>query len=144
MSIEKALEDLADAVRENTEVLKSMTAAAKASTAGAGRSSSKDKDKDDGDGDGEKAKPTRSRSSKPKVPTAKELGAKTSAYLEVDDEDEYERRKGIVKKIVAKFDAAKMSEVEEGDRAEALELLNQAIDGKNPFKKARDEDDDVA
>lgn len=144
MSIEKALEDLADAVRENTEVLKSMTAAAKASTAGAGRSSSKDKDKDDGDGDGEKAKPTRSRSSKPKVPTAKELGAKTSAYLEVDDEDEYETRKGIIKKIIGKFDAPKMSEIAEEDRAEAMELLETAISGKDPFKKSRRDDDDMA
>ena len=139
MSIEKALADVAEALRENSELLKGLTASAK--SGGTAKATTKAKD-EDGDGEGEKT--TRKRTTKPKVPTAKELGAKTSAYLEVDDEDEYERRKGIVKKIVAKFDAAKMSEVEEGDRAEALELLNQAIDGKNPFKKARDEDDDVA
>ena len=144
MSVEKALEDLADAVRENTEVLKSMTAAAKASTSGAGRSSStKEKDKDEGDGDGDKPKRTRA-SSKPKVPTAKELGAKTSAYLEVDDEDEYETRKGIIKKIIGKFDAPKMSEIAEEDRAEAMELLETAISGKDPFKKSRRDDDDMA
>lgn len=143
MSVEKALEDLADAVRENTEVLKSMTAAAKASTSGAGRSSaSKDKD-DDGEKE-EKAKPTRSRSTKAKVPSAKELGAKTSAYLEVDDEDEYETRKGIIKKIIGKFDAPKMSEIAEEDRAEAMELLETAISGKDPFKKSRRDDDDMA
>ena len=139
MSIEKALADVAEALRENSELLKGLTASAK--SGGTAKAATKTKD-EDGDGDGEKT--TRKRTTKPKVPTAKELSTATTNWLEVDDEDEYERRKGIVKKIVAKFDAAKMSEVEEGDRAEALELLNQAIDGKNPFKKARDEDDDVA
>lgn len=139
MSIEKALADVAEALRENSELLKGLTASAK--SGGTAKATTKAKD-EDGDGEGEKT--TRKRTTKPKVPTAKELSAATTNWLEVDDEDEYERRKGIVKKIVAKFDAAKMSEVEEGDRAEALELLNQAIDGKNPFKKARDEDDDVA
>ena len=141
MSIEKALADVAEALRENSELLKGLTASAK--SGGTAKATTKAKD-EDGDGDGEGEKPTRKRTAKPKVPTAKELSTATTNWLEVDDEDEYERRKGIVKKIVAKFDAAKMSEVEEGDRAEALELLNQAIDGKNPFKKARDEDDDVA
>ena len=139
MSIEKALADVAEALRENSELLKGLTASAK--SGGTAKATTKAKD-EDGDGEGEKT--TRKRTAKPKVPTAKELSTATTNWLEVDDEDEYERRKGIVKKIVAKFDAAKMSEVEEGDRAEALELLNQAIDGKNPFKKARDEDDDVA
>lgn len=139
MSIEKALADVAEALRENSELLKGLTASAK--SGGTTKATTKAKD-EDGDGEGEKT--TRKRTTKPKVPTAKELSTATTNWLEVDDEDEYERRKGIVKKIVAKFDAAKMSEVEEGDRAEALELLNQAIDGKNPFKKARDEDDDVA
>lgn len=139
MSIEKALADVAEALRENSELLKGLTASAK--SGGTAKATTKAKD-EDGDGEGEK--PTRKRTAKAKVPTAKELSTATTNWLEVDDEDEYERRKSIVKKIVAKFDAAKMSEVEEGDRAEALELLNQAIDGKNPFKKARDEDDDVA
>lgn len=139
MSIEKALADVAEALRENSELLKGLTASAK--SGGTAKATTKAKD-EDGDGEGEKT--TRKRTTKPKVPTAKELSTATTNWLEVDDEDEYERRKGIVKKIVAKFDAAKMSEVEEGDRAEALELLNQAIDGNNPFKKARDEDDDVA
>lgn len=139
MSIEKALADVAEALRENSELLKGLTASAK--SGGTAKATTKAKD-EDGDGEGEKT--TRKRTTKPKVPTAKELSTATTNWLEVDDEDEYERRKGIVKKIVAKFDAAKMSEVEEGDRAEALELLNQAIDGKNSFKKARDEDDDVA
>lgn len=139
MSIEKALADVAEALRENSELLKGLTASAK--SGGTAKATTKAKD-EDGDGEGEKT--TRKRTTKPKVPTAKELSTATTNWLEVNDEDEYERRKGIVKKIVAKFDAAKMSEVEEGDRAEALELLNQAIDGKNPFKKARDEDDDVA
>ena len=139
MSIEKALADVTEALRENSELLKGLTASAK--SGGTAKATTKAKD-EDGDGEGEKT--TRKRTAKPKVPTAKELSTATTNWLEVDDEDEYERRKGIVRKIVAKFDAAKMSEVEEGDRAEALELLNQAIDGKNPFKKARDEDDDVA
>lgn len=136
MSIEKALADVAEALRENSELLKGLTASAK--SGGTAKATTKAKDEDD-DGEGEKT--TRKRTTKPKVPTAKELSTATTNWLEVDDEDEYERRKGIVKKIVAKFDAAKMSEVEEGDRAEALELLNQAIDGNNYFKKARDKDD---
>lgn len=138
MSIEKALAELTEAVQENNELLRGLTAKAKAETS---KSSAKTPTKDEGD---EEEKPKRTRTTKPKVPTAKELSTATTNWLEVENEDEYDRRKGIIKKIVTKFEAAKMSEIAEEDRAEALDLLNQAIDGKDPFKKARRDDDDMA
>lgn len=133
MSIEKLLEDLTDAIRENTETQKTFLAAAKGRTSEGGKAAVKDEDEE---------KPKRTRTAKVKVPTSKELGTKTSAFLEVEDEDEYENRKSIIKKIVSKFDAAKMSEIEEDNRLEAMELLDIAISGKDPFKKARSRDDD--
>jgi hypothetical protein len=139
MSIETLLADVADALRENSELLRGLTSKAKAGTADSGKTS---RASDEGDED----KPSkRTRTTKPKVPTSKEIGTATSSWLEVDDEGEYNHRKNIIKKILEKFEAPKMSEIAEEDRAEAMALLQLGIDGKDPFpKKSRRDDDDVA
>ena len=136
MSIEKALAELTEAVRENNELLSGLTAKAKAETSG---KKAPAKGEDEGD---DEEKPKRTRTTKPKIPTAKDLSTATTKFLEIEDEDEYNSSKAIIKKIIDKFDAAKMSEIEEGDRAEAMDLLNIAISGKDPFKKTRSRDDD--
>lgn len=135
MSLETAIAALTEALTENSELLRGLTAKAKTGTADAGKTRD--------EGDEEKPKRTRAAATtKPKAVTAKELGAKTSAFLEVENEDEYERRKAIVKKIVTKYDATKMSEIEDADdRQKANDLLEAAIAGEDPFKKARRDDD---
>lgn len=139
MSIEAALQALTEAVAENTATLKSISGAVK-NQAKAGATAGTTK----ADEDEDKPKRTRASSTKTKAITAKDLAQKTTAFLEVEDEEEYDRRKVLIKKIVGKFDVAKMSEVAEEDRAEANELLEACIAGKNPFARRRDEDDDVA
>lgn len=164
MSLESQLAELTEAVRENSELLKFMTSHARKADGdkdGGSRSrTSKDEEEDDGkektttrrrssakdnkDDDGDDGKTTsRGRSAKVKVPTSKEISAATTKYLEVDDQDEYDHRREIILKIVDKFGVKKMSEIEEDDRTEAMDLLNQALEGKNPFKRSR-RDDDVA
>lgn len=142
-SIEDLLRDIADALRDNTDTLKSMTAAAKKANGGASASTSSRSTKDDDGDDGKAASGRKPRTTKPKAPTAKELGAATTAFLEIEDEEVYEERKGVIKKILAKFDAPKMSEIAEEDRAAAMELLQISIDGGNPFpgRARRDEED---
>lgn len=134
MSLEKAVEELAEAVRENNELLRGMTAKAKAATGG---TTSKAKDED-----GE-TKPKTTRASKPKAVSSKEISDKTKEFLDVSDDDEYEERKLIVKKIVKKYGVEKVSEIESADdRTEAMALLLIAIAGDDPFPK-RSRDDDV-
>lgn len=140
MSIEKALAELTEALRENSELLRTMTAKAKASVASTGDSGKSSRSSEDGEDEG-KGSGRKGRTAKPKLITAKEIGAKTSEFLEVENEDEYERRKTIIKKIVGKYEVQKMSEIADEDRAEANELLDRAIAGEDPFKRSRRDDD---
>lgn len=143
-SIEDLLRDIADALRDNTDTLKAMTAAAKKATGGSASSTSRTAKDDTEDGDDKPASGRKPRATKTKAPSAKDMSTATTKFLEIDDEDEYEKRKAIIKKIVGKYDVAKMSEIPEEDRAEAMDLLQIAIDGGNPFPRRQRDDDDVA
>lgn len=138
MSIEKILEELVDAVKENSELLRGMTAKAKGAL-----------DKADTTGKAASGDTTekKTRATKPKAVSSKEISDATKGYLDVSDDDEYESRKEIVKKIVGKYDVAKVSEIEDpADRIEAMGLLQIAIAGDDPFPKSsrRSRDDDMA
>lgn len=144
MSLEAAILELVAAVKENTEELKFLTSAARdGATKNASRASTKPAE------DGEKTS-TRSRggsrSTKEKVPSVKEISEATKAFLDVNEEDEYEDRKDIVKRIVEKFKAKKMSEIDDAHRAEAMRMLKIAQAGDDPFEGegGKDEDDDLA
>lgn len=134
MSIESQLAEVAEALRENSELLRGLTAKAKTSDTGRSSGSS--------DSDEKETRSRKPRETKVKAPTAKELGTMTTSFLDVSDEDDYNSRKSIIKKILDKFNAEKMSLIdEEKDRIEAAALLQVAIDGGNPFKSSRRDDD---
>lgn len=140
MSLEAAILELAAAVKENTEELKFLTSAARdGATKNATRTSTKAVE------EVEKAAPrsrATSRAAKEKVPTVKEISEATKAFLDVDDQNEYEERKDIVKRIVEKFKAKKMSEIDDKNRAEAMQMLDVARAGDNPFDGEDSEGDE--
>ena len=77
-----------------------------------------------------------------KTPAEKDMADATVKFLEVDGDEEYEARRGLVKKIVAKFGVKKMSEIAEGERKGALDMLEAYKAGDDPFAEA--EEDDLA
>lgn len=128
VSLEAKIEALTDALKENTELLKALTAKAKANVSAEPKASTKT---DDGD-----EKPAsrstsrgRGRPKKDKAPTAAEVKKATEAFLDVEDEDEYAERRKIIKKLIAKYGAAKMTEIEEGKRASALSDMEAYCNG---------------
>ena len=128
MSIEAAIAELTAAVKENTEELRFLTSAARdGATKNSARASTKPTEEAD------KPARSRSRSTKEKVPTVKEISEATKSFLDVDDQNEYEDRKDIVKRIVEKFKAKKMSEIDDKNRAEAMRMLDVAKAGDDPF-----------
>lgn len=143
MSIEAALAKLTAAIEENTEELKFLTSAARA-----GQTAQKDKPAPKAAATEEAEKPARatsSRSRKEKAPTVKEISDATKAFLDVDDETEYEERADIVKRIVKKYKAKKMSEIDDANRAEAMKMLEVAKNGDDPFEgEGGDDENDLA
>lgn len=128
MSIEAAIAELTAAVKENTEELRFLTSAARDGAAkNSARTTTKPAE------EAEKPTRSRSRSTKEKVPTVKEISDATKSFLDVDDQNEYEDRKDIVKRIVEKFKAKKMSEIDDKNRAEAMRMLDVAKAGDDPF-----------
>ena len=145
MSIEAQLSELTEAVKENSELLKILTSSARkgldeqATTKPATRSRAAAKADDETES---KPRTTRSRTAKPKVPTATEVRKQTEEFLNVTDEDEYAARRKIVKSIVDKYDAPKMTELAEEDRAAALADLANALKEREEGDQGGDEDDD--
>ena len=139
MSLEKLLEELIDAtnantkaVEANTETVLGLASAAKGRAAASG-------DKED--------KPKTTRATKPKAVSSKELAEATKAYVDVQDDDEYNERAAFVKRIVKKYGVEKMSEIDDAaDRIEAMSLLQIAIAGDDPFpaSSGRGRREDVA
>lgn len=145
MSIEAQMSELTEAVKENSELLKILTSSARkgldeqATTKPATRSRAAAKADDETES---KPRTTRSRTAKPKVPTATEVRKQTEEFLNVTDEDEYAARRKIVKSIVDKYDAPKMTELAEEDRAAALADLAKALKEREEGDQGGDEDDD--
>lgn len=148
MSLEDKIETLTAVLNRNSDLLEGITAAAKNNMKTVEAAKPVAEKAEDGE------KPTRGR--KPaaekavKAPTVKEVTEKTQEFLKVDSDDEYENRRNFVKKIVAKFGAPKMSELEEGDRKAALDYLvayaagdETDLDEDEDEKPARRRDDDV-
>lgn len=70
-------------------------------------------------------KATTTKAATTKVPTVAAIKKAAEDFLEAagKDEPEYAARRAHIKEIVAKFDAPKLTEVKEGERQEALDLL---------------------
>lgn len=82
----------------------------------------------------EKPKATRGRTAKAKPPTVKEIQQKTTDYLDVDDDAEYEERAELITRIVKHFGVEKMSEIGDDDRTLAMQMLDAAVAGDDPFQ----------
>lgn len=133
MSIEAALDALTAAVKENTDVQKGILAkiggaAASAPTAPADKPAPEKPAAAD-----KPARATRGAKNAPKVPTVKEIQDKTTSFLDVEDDTEYEERAALVVQITEAFGVKKMSEISDEDRAKAMEMLDAAIAGDDPF-----------
>lgn len=132
MSLEERLEALTEALKENTAHLAIITATAAAKTSAAATADKgKADDKADKGKSAEKAdKPaTRTRASKPakeKLPSAADMKAQAEAYLNVEDEDEYQERRDIVKAITEYCGGGTFSKLEGDNRLTAHKLLTYA------------------
>ncbi|MCQ9146110.1 hypothetical protein [Ochrobactrum sp. BTU2] len=153
MSLEKEIAELREAIKENSELLKFLTSAAKGGLgdkAAAAKSSAKGDDKPKAEDKPKAASRSRASSKKEKVPSAKEMGEATTEFLDVDNEAEYKDRRALVVDIVGHFGVKKMSEIEEGDRQKALDMLETYKAGEDPFEGLGDDgdsgnkDDDLA
>lgn len=121
MSIEAALAALTAAVEKNNELLSIVVATAAANMA-KGKTDDKPATKAD---DKPATKPVEKKTTAkpPKVATPAEMAKATTDFLEVEDEDEYNARRALVKRIVSAHEVKKMSEIPEADRQKALDAL---------------------
>lgn len=137
MSIEDQLAALTAAVKENTEVQKGILAkisgAAPTSTAAADKASTEKTETAPAETKPKGRGRAAAEPKAPKIPTVKELSDKTTGYLDVEDDAEYEERAALVIKITEYFSVKKMSEIGDDDRTEAMEMLEAAIAGDDPF-----------
>lgn len=163
MSIEERLAELTEAIRENSELLRTITAKATggmSSSTKAGkdddedekpsrtRRSAKDEDekpartrrsaKDDDD-----TKPARASRTK-KAPSVAEMKEKATAFLEgADDDDDYKARREAIKELSKDHGSDKFSEIDEDKRADALDDLKGIEDGWGKKSRRSHDDDDV-
>lgn len=154
MSLEKEVAELREtvseltvAVKENSELLKFLTGKARDGLTAKDDSTKASKPAAAAKEDKEDKKPaSRSRSSTkaPKAPTSKEMAEATTKFLDVDDETEYKDRRELVMQIVEKFGVKKMSEIDEGERQSALDMLEAWKAGDDPFADEGGKDDDLA
>lgn len=139
MSLEVKIEALTAAVEKNNELQTAVLAAI---------SGAKRNEPVTSAGDGSKSAPedkpkaTRGRATKAKAPTVKEITEKTTAYLDVEDDTEYEERAALVVQITEHFGVKKMSEIADDDRALAIEMLDAAIAGDDPFEGIAPKEDE--
>ena len=75
------------------------------------------------------------------APSAEEVLKHFGTYVGVEDENLRTERKTIVRKILEQVGAPKVSEIAEGKRAQAIELLQQQIASEKSAAAAAAEDD---
>jgi hypothetical protein len=154
MALEDQIVALTAALNRNSDLLEGLTAKAKQGAAAATTESApKAVAKDEGEEAPKRtraaAKPAEDKPAKAvKAPTPADMADATQKFLDVEDEDEYTARRDLVKLIVAHFGAAKMSEIPENGRQQALDALAayKAGDptGFEEAPKRRSRDDDMA
>jgi len=125
MALEDEIKALTAALNRNSDLLEGLTAKAAAAKASAPADKPKDAEPEEAPrGRGRPPKDAAADKPKPKkAPTDKEMADATVEFLEVDDDDEHEARRALVKAIVAKHGVKKMSEIPEADRQKALDAL---------------------
>jgi hypothetical protein len=124
MSIEAALAELTAAINRNSDLLETITTtAAKNVAKGADAPADKAPVKAPVTTKAPADKGPAKAPAKVKIPTAPEMAKGTTDFLEVEDEDEYAKRRALIKAIVTKHEVKKMSEIAEGDRQTALDAI---------------------
>jgi hypothetical protein len=119
MSIEAALAELTAAINRNSDLLETITTTAAKNLA---KGADAPADKAPAKAPATTKAPTKAPA-KVKIPTAPEMAKATTDFLEVEDEDEYAKRRALIKAIVTKHEVKKMSEIAEGDRQTALDAI---------------------
>lgn len=123
MALEDKIEALTAALNRNSDLLEGLTAKAAAGAAKVTNNAASDSEKPaDAPKRGRPAK-EETAPKKAKAPTPEEMATATKNFLEVDDEDEYSKRRALVKRIIAKHEVAKMSEIAAEQRQGALDAL---------------------
>jgi hypothetical protein len=141
MALEDELKALTAAVNRNSDLLEGLTAKANAAKSAPAADSEK---ATDAPKRGRPAKEAAEPPKKAKVPTPEEMATATKNFLEVDDEDEYAARRALVKRIIAKHDVAKMSEIAADQRHGALDALTAYKAGEATAYDEKEEEDDIA
>lgn len=141
MSIEDHLAALTAAVKDNTDVQKAILAKIGGTMTAAAAVTDKAPEKTVASDDKPKTRGRAAGATKPKVPTIKEIQDKTTGFLDVADDAEYEERAAVVVAITEKFGVKKMSEIDDDDRAKAMEMLEAAIAGDDPFSGEEAQED---
>ncbi len=144
MSLEDKIDAMTAALNRNSDLLEVLTGRAEKGLANKAEAETKKPVEEEAPKRTRSAKPAeeeapkRTRSAaKEKAPTPKEMGEATTTFLDVEAEDEFEARRALVKKLLAHFDAPKMSEIEESKRQSALDALAAYKAGDDPFENLR-------
>lgn len=149
MSLEAEIKELREALQENSELLRAITAKASANLKSDAKPAAKE---DDGDGEKEttrgrgRGRPAGSKN-KEKAPTAAKMKEEAQSFIDGAESDEdYAERREALKKLTKKYEAPKYSEIAEEDRAAALadllELKENWGKEEEPPRRRRGEDDD--
>jgi hypothetical protein len=132
MSLEVQLAALTEAVKANTDVQTAILAKI-GGTAVVNVTTEKPTEKAAPAEDKPKTRGRAAAAPKVKIPTVKEIQDKTTGFLDVEDDAEYEERAALVVQITEHFGVKKMSEITDEDRTKAMEMLDAAIAGDDPF-----------
>lgn len=132
MSLEAKIDTLTAAIETLTKALEGGLSAKTTATA----ASSKDKEASE-----DKPRTTRTRTTKPKAISTSDLKKAAESFLDNNDgDDDYADRRAHIKKIIAKFDSPKFTEIAEADRQAALDMLKEFESGEGDSSKEDDDD----
>jgi predicted ATP-binding protein involved in virulence len=135
MSIEKALQDLTDAIKENTSRLDMMLSGAKAPAPSGKATATKVAET--------KSSKTTTASSSKKAPavTADTIAELAGKLMSVKDAAEKKANKAALAKILAKYGAERLTAIDPEHFPEVADMLKALIAGEDPFED-EDEDED--
>lgn len=126
MPLEENIEALTKALNRNSDLLEGLTAKAQSAVEGGSKGKSDDEDEKP---KGRGRKPAAAK--KEKNPTIAEMKKEAETYLDVEEEDEYNERRQVVRAVADFYDAAKFTEIAAKDRLTAVKIIKMAAAGEN-------------
>lgn len=127
MSLEAKIEALTAAVEANTEAVLAAAGGAAKAPAKSGTVAKKT---------------TAAKKTTKKAPTADDLAEQFGSYMKTGSKDARDEAKANVKAIIGHFDVDRITNLDEENYAEALELLAKFKAGENPLDDDEEEGDD--